>query len=230
MERHTVGRWDDEGITWGDSVLAWSSAARQQELVSGGHYQKHIMVCQHKQEDGCLDNGGFEVKKEFNRLVNENSYDDIKVSSVGTMEFCDRGPVAVVYPDNVWYEGLTRGDVTRIFEDHILGGDPVENLQFDPGLPDDFRHVFACTFMANCAQEGGGKVFRWFKKKEAEDESLKVTVSMGCLKECSMAPVVCVYPDGEWYTGLTERKAKEVYEAWQEGRDSSHLSGRTITE
>jgi len=217
----------DGGGTWGDSVLAWSSAARKRDLVPGGHYRKHVMVCQHKGEGGCLNRGGFEVKKQFNALVNENAHDDLKVSSVGTMGYCDWGPMAVVYPDNVWYEGLTTEDVPRIFEEHILGGEPVDDLAFDPDLPDDFRHVFVCTFIANCAQVDGGKVYRWFKQRESDDRSLKVTVSMGCLKECSMGPVVCVYPAGEWYTGMTERKAERAYEAWQEGRVPPSLTGRT---
>lgn len=213
---------------WGDTVQAWSSTGRKESLVAGGPYRKHVMVCQHKGEDGCFHKGGFDVKKEFNKVVTAAEEDNVKISSVGTMDFCNRGPVAVVYPDNIWYEGLSVEDVTRIFENHIRNDRPVQELTFTPDLPDDFRHVFVCTFMANCAKVDGGKIYRWFKQREVDDESLKVTVSMGCLKECSMGPVACEYPSGEWYTGLTEQKCEKIYQSWTDGEPSWQQTGKTV--
>ena len=46
------------------------------------------------------------------------------------------GPTVVVYPDNVWYGGVTVEDVERIIDEHLVGGRPVEFLILDE---DDFE-------------------------------------------------------------------------------------------
>jgi (2Fe-2S) ferredoxin len=38
------------------------------------------------------------------------------------------GPTVVVYPDDVWYGGVTLADVDEIIDAHIVGGNPVERL------------------------------------------------------------------------------------------------------
>jgi (2Fe-2S) ferredoxin len=34
----------------------------------------------------------------------------------------------VVYPDAIWYGGVTANDVDEIIESHIIGGNPVQRL------------------------------------------------------------------------------------------------------
>jgi hypothetical protein len=38
----------------------------------------------------------------------------------------------VVYPDGIWYAAVTPADVPEILESHLLGGQPVERLRYDP--------------------------------------------------------------------------------------------------
>jgi (2Fe-2S) ferredoxin len=49
---------------------------------------------------------------------------------------CLAGPRLLVVPDNVWYGGLTEADVPAIFDQHLVGGKPVEMLRLDT---DDFN-------------------------------------------------------------------------------------------
>jgi (2Fe-2S) ferredoxin len=44
------------------------------------------------------------------------------------MEQCEVGPTVAVYPDAVWYGGVTPADVDEIIDSHIIGGRPVERL------------------------------------------------------------------------------------------------------
>ena len=39
------------------------------------------------------------------------------------------GPTVVVYPDAVWYGGVTDADIPEIIESHLVGGVPVERLR-----------------------------------------------------------------------------------------------------
>ena len=41
---------------------------------------------------------------------------------------CELGPSVLVYPESVMYVGVTAGDITEIFDEHLLGGRPVERL------------------------------------------------------------------------------------------------------
>jgi (2Fe-2S) ferredoxin len=47
----------------------------------------------------------------------------------GCLDRCDEGPVAVVYPEGVWYTYVDQADVDEIVEEHLLNGRVVERLR-----------------------------------------------------------------------------------------------------
>jgi (2Fe-2S) ferredoxin len=49
------------------------------------------------------------------------------------LDQCAKGCVVVVYPEQVWYGGVTPADVDEIIDSHIARGAPVERLV----IPDD---------------------------------------------------------------------------------------------
>ena len=76
----------------------------------------------------CNANGAAEV---FNALREEQGrrlLTDVKIVAGGCMEACMVGPVVAVFPENVWYGGVTVADVPAIM-DHLEGGEPVEMLR-----------------------------------------------------------------------------------------------------
>ena len=55
----------------------------------------------------------------------------LRVNKSGCLDRCELGPVAVVYPEGVWYRVFDRGDIDDIVESHLVGGVPVERLRLE---------------------------------------------------------------------------------------------------
>lgn len=96
--------------------------------------QKHVFVCTQNRPPGhprgcCAANGSNEILQAFwQELQRRNLFDEIAVTYSGCLGPCDQGPNVLVYPEGIMYRGVSKEDVATIFDQHLVGGEPVEDL------------------------------------------------------------------------------------------------------
>ena len=90
----------------------------------------HVMLCA---GTGCVSNGSFKIKESLEREIKRhNLQDEVGVVMTGCNGFCAQGPVAVVRPDDIFYQFLAEGDIAHLVEEHFLKGRPVKRLMYTP--------------------------------------------------------------------------------------------------
>jgi len=93
-------------------------------------YRTHIMLCT---GTGCVSNGVFKIKEALEQELKKHSLqDEVGVVLTGCNGFCAQGPVAVVKPDEIFYQLLTEDDIPHLVEEHFLKGRPVQKLMYTP--------------------------------------------------------------------------------------------------
>jgi (2Fe-2S) ferredoxin len=109
-------------------------------------FERHIFICGNVRPDGhprgcCDPTGEAELQRRFKqRLAERGLKAKVRANQSGCLDQCEHGPNIVVYPEAVWYGGVTLNDVDEIVDSHIVGGCPVERLR----LKDDCLNTSTC--------------------------------------------------------------------------------------
>lgn len=101
------------------------------------HFQHHIFFCLNRREEGrdccaCHDAERLQAyAKDRVKQLGLAGPGKVRVNKAGCLDRCEHGPVAVVYPEAVWYTYVDEKDIDEIVESHLLNGRPVERLMIE---------------------------------------------------------------------------------------------------
>ncbi len=100
-----------------------------------GRLKRHIFLCADQTNPKCcaLEDGqrSWEyLKARLAELGLASGANPVFRTKANCLRVCHEGPIAVVYPEGVWYCGATPEVLERIIQEHLIGGRPVREYVF----------------------------------------------------------------------------------------------------
>jgi (2Fe-2S) ferredoxin len=102
------------------------------------YYRRHIFFCLNQRDNGdacCAQHqaqASFERCKSRVKAAGLAGPGGVRVNKAGCLDRCAGGPVAVVYPEAVWYTFVDAHDIDEIVDSHLRDGQVVERLVLPP--------------------------------------------------------------------------------------------------
>ena len=98
-------------------------------------YERHVLVCG---GTGCTSSGSPKIiAKLEEEFAAKGLNDKVQIVKTGCFGLCERGPIMIVYPEGSFYSRVGADEITRIVDEHLIGGNPVKEFLYEETVDGD---------------------------------------------------------------------------------------------